>query len=134
LSIDRELSGTWGVETDHLPEFKEIRKEWKARKKEEDNARKAEEERQRQAQKSQQLDGQGLEAAHVHGQGYQQNSAMPLVTPIGYQAVDGHAQGQFGRQPGGMVYLQQNGQMAAYGNYSNSPYVQQGNVYQQRQW
>merc|ERR1712072_689836 len=113
-------------------EFKEIRKEWKARKKEEENARKAEEERQRQAAaQASQVDGQAGDAHQVPGQGYQQNGARPSLPPIGYQSADGHAQGQYAQPQGGMVYPQGNGQMGNYANYPNSPYAQQGQVYQQ---
>ncbi|KIV85963.1 hypothetical protein, variant [Exophiala sideris] len=115
-------------------EFKEIRKEWKARKKEEDNARKAEEERQRQAAQANQVDGPPGEAHQVPPQGYQQNGARPSLPPIGYQAADGHAQGQYGQPQGAMVYPQGNGQMGNYANYPNSPYAQQGQVYAQRQY
>merc|ERR1712169_106807 len=82
-------------------EFKEIRKEWKARKKEEENARKAEEERQRQAAaQASQVDGQAGDAHQVPGQGYQQNGARPSLPPIGYQSADGHAQGQYAQPQG----------------------------------
>lgn len=115
-------------------EFKEIRKEWKARKKEEENARKAEDERARQAAQAQQVDGQAPDGQHVQGQAYQQNGARPSLPPIGYQAPDGHAQGQYAQAQGGMVYPPQNGQMQSYPGYPNSPYGQQGQVYQQRQY
>ncbi|KEF59915.1 uncharacterized protein A1O9_04763 [Exophiala aquamarina CBS 119918] len=115
-------------------EFKEIRKEWKARKKEEENARKAEEERQRAAAQANQVDGQAPEGHQVPGQAYQQNGGRPSLPPIGYQAADGHNQGQYGQPQGGMVYPQGNGQMGNYANYPNSPYGQQGQVYQQRQY
>ncbi|RMZ83343.1 hypothetical protein DV737_g1671, partial [Chaetothyriales sp. CBS 132003] len=102
-------------------EFKEIRKEWKARKKEEEAARKADEERQRQAaQQAQQVDGQPPQ--HDQNPAYQQNGTRPSLPPIGYQQADGHPQGQYAQQPNAIVYPQQNGQMpAAYGNYPNSP-------------
>lgn len=115
-------------------EFKEIRKEWKARKKEEENARKAEEERQRAAAQATQVDGQPPEGHQVPGQAYQQNGGRPSLPPIGYQSAEGHNQGQYGQPQGGMVYPQGNGQMGNYANYPNSPYGQQGQVYQQRQY
>lgn len=121
--------------TDCGTEFKEIRKEWKARKKEEENARKAEDERARQAQQAAQVDGQPGEPHQVQAQGYQQNGARPSLPPINYQAADGHAQGQYGQpQQGGMVYPPASGQMAYAANYPNSPYGQQPQVYQQRQY
>ncbi|OQV10515.1 hypothetical protein CLAIMM_14501 isoform 3 [Cladophialophora immunda] len=115
-------------------EFKEIRKEWKARKKEEENARKAEEERQRVAAQANQVDGPPGDAHPVPGQGYQQNGTRPSLPPIGYQSAEGHAQGQYGQPQGGMVYPPGSTQMNSYPNYPNSPYAQQGQVYQQRQY
>ncbi|EHY60015.1 hypothetical protein HRR83_006376 [Exophiala dermatitidis] len=116
-------------------EFKEIRKEWKARKKEEENARKAEEERQRAAAQANQVDGgQPADAHQVPAQGYQQNGARPSLPPIGYQSAEGHAQGQYAQPQAGMVYPPGNGQMGSYANYPSSPYGQQGQVYQQRQY
>lgn len=118
-------------------EFKEIRKEWKARKKEEENARKAEEERQRvaatqAAQAQQSVDGPPGEHPG-QGQAYQQNGGRPSLPPIGYGGADGQPQGQYG-QPNNMVYPPQtNGQMHyPPQGYPNSPYGNQGQVYQQR--
>lgn len=112
-----------------VTEFKEIRKEWKARKKEEENARKQEEDRARvaQAQSSQQVEGQPGEHPG-QGQGYQQNG-RPSLPPIGYQTAEGPNQGQYGQQ-GGMVYPQNGGNMHYQQGYPNSPYGQQ--AYQQR--
>jgi len=114
-------------------EFKEIRKEWKARKKEEENARKAEDDRQRAAAQAGQVDGQPPEGHQVPGQAYQ-NGGRPSLPPIGYQSAEGQHQGQYGQPQAGMVYPQNNGQMGNYANYPNSPYGQQGQVYQQRQY
>ncbi|RVX74078.1 hypothetical protein B0A52_01910 [Exophiala mesophila] len=114
-------------------EFKEIRKEWKARKKEEESARKAEDDRQRSAAQSNQVDGQDNGGHQVPGQAYQQNGGRPSLPPIGYQAAEGHNQGQYAQPQSGMVYPQGNGQLGNY-NYPNSPYGQQGQVYQQRQY
>jgi len=116
-------------------EFKEIRKEWKARKKEEENARKAEDERVRQAHA--QAQQQGVEGQPGDGQpgpqqAYQQNGGRPSLPPIGYGQADGQPQGQYGPQPGGMVYPPGNGNMPYPPHYPNSPYGQQGQVYQQR--
>lgn len=116
-----------------IAEFKEIRKEWKARKKEEENARKAEDDRQRAAAQAGQVDGQPPEGHQVPGQAYQ-NGGRPSLPPIGYQSAEGQHQGQYGQPQGGMVYPQNNGQMGNYANYPNSPYGQQGQVYQQRQY
>jgi hypothetical protein len=118
-------------------EFKEIRKEWKARKKEEENARKAEEERQRAAAQATQVDVQPPEGRHlVAGQEDQQNAARPPPSPpkFGYYSFNGHNPGQYGQPQGGMVYPQGNGQMGNYANYPNSPDGQQGQVYQQHQY
>lgn len=114
-----------------VTEFKEIRKEWKARKKEEENARKAEEERQRQAQ-VQQVDGQPGDGHQVQGPPYQGNGGRPSLPPIGYAPADGHAPGQYGQQPGQMVYPQGNGNVSYPGPYPGSPYAQQGQVPYQR--
>ncbi|KAK5070042.1 C2H2 finger domain transcription factor con7 [Lithohypha guttulata] len=115
-------------------EFKEIRKEWKARKKEEENARKAEDERARQAhvqaqqQAQHSVEGQGAE--HPQGQAYQQNGARPSLPPIGYGNADGQPQGQYA-QP--MGYPPQGNGNMHYPQYPNSPYgQQQGQVYQQQ--
>lgn len=115
-------------------EFKEIRKEWKARKKEEENARKQEEDRARAAQAQAQAQAQqgveGQPGEHPGpGQGYQQNGGRPSLPPIGYQTADGPNQGQYGQQ-GGMVYPQNGGNMHYQQGYPNSPYGQQ--AYQQR--
>ncbi len=69
-------------------EFKEIRKEWKARKKEEENARKAEEERQRQAAQAAAQNG-APDGPNV-ADGGQPPSSYPgsrpvQLPPIGYQ-------------------------------------------------
>jgi transcription factor CON7 len=122
-------------------EFKEIRKEWKARKKEEESVRKAEDERARQAQaaqQAQQVDNQGPDPQHVPQSGYQQNGGRPSLPPIGYQGADSQHQGQYApQQPNSMAYPQQNGQMQPpYGGYPQSPYGQQGQgaMYGQREW
>lgn len=63
-------------------EFKEIRKEWKARKKEEDNKRKQAEEQQRQAQAAAQPrpDAEPTQASAP----YPRSQQLPLP-PLGYQ-------------------------------------------------
>ncbi len=63
-------------------EFKEIRKEWKARKKEEENQRKAEEERARATAVPADGQGQGENAPPA---GYQQAGRSVQLPPIGYQ-------------------------------------------------
>ncbi|OJD24537.1 hypothetical protein ACJ73_04102 [Blastomyces percursus] len=120
-------------------EFKEIRKEWKARKKEEENQRKAAEERERAAaQANQQVDGS---AAADPSQAAQSTSypagVRPQLPPIGYQPADGQVPGQYGASAGaGLVYPPSNGQMAAPyppANYPHSPYGQGNQVYQPRE-
>jgi hypothetical protein len=115
-------------------EFKEIRKEWKARKKEEEAQRKAAEERERAAA------AQAAQANHVEAPGASDptqaaatqppaypGGVRPQLPPIGYQPADGQVHGGYGAA-GGMVY--QNGQMAYPPNYPHSPYTQSGQMYQ----
>jgi len=96
-------------------EFKEIRKEWKAKKKEEENARKQEDERHRQE-------------AQRQGQDSSQ--------PQGYQAAAGQPAGQYAQpqQVDGAPQYSGNGhQMYSAQGYPQSPYGQQGGLpYQQR--
>ncbi|KDB24268.1 hypothetical protein H109_03868 [Trichophyton interdigitale MR816] len=117
-------------------EFKEIRKEWKARKKEEDNQRKAAEERERAAAQANQVDSNG--APSGSGQPSQPTTSYaagvrPQLPPIGYQPADGQVPGQYGAPPGGLVYPPGNGQMpATYSpSYPHSPYGQGSQVYPQ---
>jgi hypothetical protein len=115
-------------------EFKEIRKEWKARKKEEEAQRKAAEERERaaaaQAAQANQVDAPGpTDPAQAQPPAYA-GGVRPQLPPIGYQPADGQVPGQYGGA-GGIVY-QGNGQMAYPPNYPHSPYGQSGQVYQQR--
>ncbi|KAL3474882.1 hypothetical protein BJX99DRAFT_259970 [Aspergillus californicus] len=114
-------------------EFKEIRKEWKARKKEEDTQRKVAEDRERaaaaqaaqsQADAQNQAEQGGQPPAYPGG-------VRPQLPPIGYQPAEGQVPGQYGAPAGGMVY-QGNGQMGYPPNYPHSPYGQSGQVYQQR--
>jgi hypothetical protein len=104
-----------------IAEFKEIRKEWKARKKEEENARKAAEERDRQNAQANQVDGQqgdpqGPPASYPPG-------VRPQLPPIGYAPADGQVPPQYAA--GGMAYPQGNGQIGYPGSYPHSPYGQQ---------
>ncbi|KAJ5637047.1 hypothetical protein N7490_006926 [Penicillium lividum] len=105
-------------------EFKEIRKEWKARKKEEDTQRKAAEERERAAV-------QAAQASHVDAPGGPSDpqapppsayggAVRPQLPPIGYQPADSQVPGQYG--PGGGLVYQSNGQMGYPPNYPHSPY------------
>ena len=112
-------------------EFKEIRKEWKAKKKEEDNQRKQDEERQRQEAQRQGHDGaqpQGQPAQY--GQAHMMPPQMggPQLAPIGYQATGGQPAGQYA-QPQQVDGAPQYAYAQA---YPQSPYAQGGMQYQQR--
>lgn len=117
-------------------EFKEIRKEWKARKKDEETQRKRDEEERKAAVT--QADGQpgqpGQPDQSQAGQGpsYQPGS-RPQLPPIAYQSQGGEVANPYPGQQGGMVYQQGNGPMGPYAQYPppNSPYGQPGQVYQQ---
>jgi hypothetical protein len=136
LSVLLSLLLTWDPTNGDSIEFKEIRKEWKARKKEEENQRKAAEERERQAAAQAQAQGGPVEGgAPTDPQGGQPPSyaggVRPQLPPIGYQPAENQVPGQYAPGgAGGMVYPQGNGQM--YGNYPHSPYAQSNQVYQQR--
>ncbi|KAL4935392.1 hypothetical protein BDV06DRAFT_234356 [Aspergillus oleicola] len=116
-------------------EFKEIRKEWKARKKEEEAQRKVAEERERAAAAAaaqSQMDASGATDPLQAGQPPSYPGGVrPQLPPIGYQPADGQVPGQYGAGAGGMVY-QGNGQVGYPPNYPHSPYGQSGQVYQQR--
>ncbi|KAL4743821.1 hypothetical protein BDV11DRAFT_61475 [Aspergillus similis] len=116
-------------------EFKEIRKEWKQRKKEEEAQRKVAEERERAAAAAavqSQIDASGAPDLSQGGQPPQYPGGVrPQLPPIGYQPADGQAPGQYGAGAGGMPY-QGNGQVGYPPNYPHSPYGQSGQVYQQR--
>lgn len=126
---------TWLI---FVTEFKEIRKEWKARKKEEEAQRKAAEERERaaaaQAAQANQVEAPGApdptQAAAGQPPAYP-GGVRPQLPPIGYQPADSQVHGGYGAA-GGMVY-QSNGQMAYPPNYPHSPYAQGGQVYQPRE-
>lgn len=94
-------------------EFKEIRKEWKARKKEEENQRKAEEERQRQAAQAAAQNGDPQAPDGPPTSTYPGSRPVTLP-PIGYQTT------QYPAPPSGSVGQQP---MADYQNhmYSNYP-------------
>ncbi|KAF2661248.1 hypothetical protein K491DRAFT_483109 [Lophiostoma macrostomum CBS 122681] len=110
-------------------EFKEIRKEWKAKKKEEEQQRKADEERQRAADPRAPHDN-GPDAP-VYGQVRQpvgmpgQAPGHPQLPPIGYQpAASGNTSGpQYGTQSPGLA--------EGMAHYPQSPYGQNPQMYQQ---
>jgi hypothetical protein len=102
-------------------EFKEIRKEWKARKKEEENQRKAEDERARAAAGPPDGQSAGDPAA---APGYQQSGRAVQLPPIGY-LPGGQVPAQYQQTPSASGVQQ----LAEYGNnhiqysgYPASPY------------
>ena len=111
-------------------EFKEIRKEWKARKKEEEAARKAEEDRARQSMGGQPVDGNTNNETSTPTSQVYPPGARPQLPPLAYSGGN-----QVGNQyPGGADQMYQqssNGQV--YSTYPHSPYNQSGQVYQQHQ-
>jgi len=111
-------------------EFKEIRKEWKARKKEEENQRKAEDERQRALQQQ----NQTVEANSSDGTAQTPTSSTypgvrPQLPPMQYNPSAAQVPAQYPAATDGM-YQQNNGQM--YSTYPHSPYQQGSQVYPQR--
>lgn len=118
-------------------EFKEIRKEWKARKKEEETQRKAAEDRERAAAQASQpnpAEGPGPNdpSQAAPPPSYGGGVRGPQLPPLGYQPADGQVPNQYGGHgAGGMVY-QSNGQMGYPPSYPHSPYGQNGQVYQQQ--
>ncbi|KAF2872180.1 C2H2 transcription factor-like protein [Massariosphaeria phaeospora] len=113
-------------------EFKEIRKEWKAKKKEEDGLRKADEERHRAAEQRAVHDngtdapvyGQMRQAVGVPGQ-----PPPPHLPPIGYQpAASNTTSGpQYGTQSPGLPENMAHNSSS----YPQSPYGQNPQMYQQ---
>ncbi|KAI9820267.1 MAG: hypothetical protein M1827_005889 [Pycnora praestabilis] len=115
-------------------EFKEIRKEWKARKKEEDNQRKADEERQRAAAQANQVDGQNpADTAQAPQAANYPPGVRPQLPPIGYApAQGGQVPGQYAAPSGAMDQMHQYGGNQMYSNYPPSPYGPGNQMYQQR--
>ena len=112
----------WFSATDAITftEFKEIRKEWKARKKEEENQRKAEEERQRQAAQAAAQNGEPQGPDGPPTSTYPGSRPVTLP-PIGYQPT------QYPAPPSGSVPQQPiDYQNHMYSNYPppHSPYGQ----------
>ncbi|KAL8774505.1 MAG: hypothetical protein Q9209_000878 [Squamulea sp. 1 TL-2023] len=104
-------------------QFKEIRKEWKQRKKEEEAQRKSEDERQRGSQGGQSVDGQSNDPAQTPtGQNYAPG-ARPHLPPIGYAPAGGAMQPQYASGVEQMYQAQGNGQVYA-GYPPHSPYGQ----------
>ena len=113
-------------------EFKEIRKEWKARKKEEENQRKAEDDRAR--ANAAPADGQNANDGPA-GQGYQQGGRSVQLPPIGYQPGS-QVPGQYQAPAGGVQQLQEysGNHMQQYSGYPASPYGAPNQMYNQRHY
>lgn len=106
-------------------EFKEIRKEWKARKKEEENQRKQDEERQRATAGP--ADGQNPDGGPPPG--YQARSVQ--LPPIGYQP-GAQVPGQYQAPTGGVQQLQEySNSHLQYSGYPASPYGAPNQMYSQ---
>ncbi|KAI9764714.1 MAG: hypothetical protein M1840_008106 [Geoglossum simile] len=118
---------------EEIEQFKEIRKEWKARKKDEENQRKAEEERQRQAAQAvvQSEPQNSTEPAQASSASTYTPGVRPQLPPIGFQpgqVPPGHYQA-----PQSGIEQIQYGNNQLYQNYPQSPYGQGNQMYQQRQ-
>ncbi|MCJ1410764.1 hypothetical protein MMC19_004850 [Ptychographa xylographoides] len=112
-------------------EFKEIRKEWKARKKEEENARKAEEERHRSSIGGPPVEGNGSDPSQTPTSANYPPGVRPQLPPIGYAPAGGQVAGQYPGGPDPMYGQAPNGAQQMYSSYPHSPYNQGGQVYQQ---
>ena len=125
-----------GVLICHVAEFKEIRKEWKARKKEEDLARKAEEERQRAAMGTQSVDGNSTDvtAAQTPTTQAYNGGVRPQLPPIGYNQTGGQVPAQYAAAAAPDQVYSQPGNSQLYSTYPHSPYQAGGQVYQHREW
>ncbi|TID25363.1 c2h2 transcription factor [Venturia nashicola] len=114
-------------------EFKEIRKEWKAKKKEEEQARKAEDERQRQSE-GRAPPEQHDQSTPVYGNmrtplGPPPSMGGPQLPPIGYQSgAGGQSQPQYGQPSPAMEgmgqYATVSTQLYTNGNNTGSSYPQ----------
>jgi hypothetical protein len=103
-------------------EFKEIRKEWKARKKEEENQRKVEDERARASAAPLEVQNPADASAPP---GYQQAGRSVQLPPISYQPGS-----QYQPPAGGVQQLQEyGGSHLQYSGYPASPYGAQNQMY-----
>ena len=102
-------------------EFKEIRKEWKQRKKDEEAQRKAEDERQRAANGGSEPTSAG-DPNQPQGGNYP-SGGRPQLPPIGYAPAGGQVPQQY---PSGVeqMYQAQQGNGQVYAGYPHSPYGQ----------
>lgn len=120
-------------------EFKEIRKEWKARKKDEENQRKEQDERSRSAAAAAAAviaqNGNGHAGGPADGDpvhqptSYQGGRSQVQLPPIGYQP--GAQVPVPYQQPAATVEHQIQSYPPTYGNYPPSPYTQQSALYSQ---
>ncbi|KAL5319771.1 hypothetical protein ACEPPN_012828 [Leptodophora sp. 'Broadleaf-Isolate-01'] len=109
-------------------EFKEIRKEWKARKKEEENQRKADDERARATV----VPADGQNSSDNPPAGYQQPGRSVQLPPIGYQP-GAQVPGQYQAPSGNVQQLQGYGgdNHLQYSGYPASPYGAPNQMYNQ---
>jgi len=114
----------------NVPEFKRIRKKWKAKKKEEEAARKADDERARQGQGDPRATGDNGEN-NPYGMrtplGAPANHQLP---PIGYAPAGTQPPAQCGSQSPALDGMAQYGDGSS---FPQSPYRQNNPMYQQRQ-
>ena len=105
-----------------MSEFKEIRKEWKQRKKEEETQRKQDEERQRQ-QNGGSTEQPAPDPSQPQGPNFPSGGNRPQLPPIGYGPSGGQVPPQY---PSGVDQIYQAGSSAqVYPNYNpHSPYGQ----------
>ncbi|KAI9788256.1 MAG: hypothetical protein M1816_007022 [Peltula sp. TS41687] len=114
-------------------EFKEIRKEWKARKKDEDSTRKPDDDRQRvPVQGTPAESPTPVEPSQGSPGGNYPASGRPQLPPIGYTSPSGQVSSHYTAPANGIEQMQQYGNNSMYSNYPPSPYGQGGQVYQQR--
>lgn len=102
-------------------EFKEIRKEWKQRKKEEDSARKAEDDRAR-AQNGGSAETQAGDPNQPQGPNYPSGGNRPQLPPIGYAPSGAQVAQPYPSGVDQMYQTGSNGQV--YPGYPHSPYGQ----------
>ncbi|MCJ1441438.1 MAG: hypothetical protein MMC23_001925 [Stictis urceolatum] len=104
-------------------EFKEIRKEWKARKKEEENARKAEDDRARTSMGGQGVDGNVTDGSAQTPTSAQYSSGVRQLPPIGYPAPGGPVQGGYPASSEGMSAYPNGQPVSGYSTYPAPPYT-----------
>lgn len=119
------------ADANDVAEFKEIRKEWKARKKDEENQRKSED-RQRAGQGSQVESPNPADGGQGSPASSYPSGVRPQLPPIAYApGQGGPVPGHYGTPANGIEQMQQYNS-PIYSSYPPSPYGQGGQVYQQR--